>query len=145
MFVIDTNILVDAVNPRAEAYPACSALVDSWRKQPVQSFLTGEICFEFLRVTTHPRIFQSPWSAGDAWSFIRHLLASGTQILNPTSRHVELVTKLLEEFPLLAGNIMHDAHTAILMREHGLRRIYTRDTDFHRFPFLEPIDPLRPS
>jgi hypothetical protein len=27
-------------------------------------------------------------------------------------------------------------------REHGIRRIYTRDTDFHRFPFLEPIDPL---
>jgi predicted nucleic acid-binding protein len=27
------------------------------------------------------------------------------------------------------------------MREHGIRRIYTRDTDFYRFPFLEPIDP----
>ena len=28
------------------------------------------------------------------------------------------------------------------MREHGSRRIGTRDTDFHRFPFLEPVDPL---
>jgi len=27
------------------------------------------------------------------------------------------------------------------MREHGIKRIYARDTDFHRFPFLEPIDP----
>lgn len=27
------------------------------------------------------------------------------------------------------------------MREHGIKRIYTRDTDFHRFPFLEPVDP----
>lgn len=26
--------------------------------------------------------------------------------------------------------------------EHGIRRIYTRDTDFHRFPFLDVIDPL---
>lgn len=42
----------------------------------------------------------------------------------------------------IAGNLVHDTHTAILMREHGIRRIYTRDTDFHRFPFLEPIDPL---
>jgi predicted nucleic acid-binding protein len=25
---------------------------------------------------------------------------------------------------------------------HGIRRIYTRDTDFHRFPVLEPVDPL---
>jgi predicted nucleic acid-binding protein len=28
------------------------------------------------------------------------------------------------------------------MREHGIRRLYTRDTDFHRFPFLDVIDPL---
>ena len=31
---------------------------------------------------------------------------------------------------------------AILMREHGIRRVTTRDTDFHRFSFLEAIDPL---
>ena len=36
-----------------------------------------------------------------------------------------------------------DALTAILMREHGIRRIRTRDTDFHQFAFLEVIDPLR--
>lgn len=24
----------------------------------------------------------------------------------------------------------------------SVRRIYTRDTDFHRFPDIEPIDPL---
>jgi predicted nucleic acid-binding protein len=29
------------------------------------------------------------------------------------------------------------------MREHGVRRIYTRDTDFHRFPFIEVADPLQ--
>lgn len=29
------------------------------------------------------------------------------------------------------------------MREHGVSRICTRDTDFHRFPFLSVVDPLR--
>ena len=29
-----------------------------------------------------------------------------------------------------------------LMREHGVRRICTRDVDFHRFAFLEVVDPL---
>jgi len=28
------------------------------------------------------------------------------------------------------------------MREHGVKRICTRDSDFHRFPFLEAIDPM---
>jgi hypothetical protein len=27
-------------------------------------------------------------------------------------------------------------------RLDGVRRIYTRDTDFHRFPFVEVVDPL---
>jgi predicted nucleic acid-binding protein len=29
-----------------------------------------------------------------------------------------------------------------LMREHGVRMLYTRDTDFHRFPGIEVRDPL---
>jgi predicted nucleic acid-binding protein len=29
------------------------------------------------------------------------------------------------------------------MREHGIRAIYTRDADFHRFPGIEVRDPLR--
>jgi len=43
--------------------------------------------------------------------------------------------------PLLSGNLLLNAQTAILMKEHGIRTIYTRDTDFHRFPFLEVVDP----
>ncbi|HEY6577991.1 MAG TPA: hypothetical protein VIY09_01590 [Rhizomicrobium sp.] len=35
--------------------------------------------------------------------------------------------------PHLAGNLLHDTHTAILMREHGISRIRTRDTDFNQF------------
>ncbi len=50
--------------------------------------------------------------------------------------------QVFHEIPALTGNLVHDAHTAVLMREHGVRRIYTRDADFRRFPFLEPIDPL---
>jgi predicted nucleic acid-binding protein len=53
-----------------------------------------------------------------------------------------VLAEVLEAVPLLSGNLVHDVETAVLMREHGIRRICTRDTDFHRFPFLEPIDPL---
>ena len=38
--------------------------------------------------------------------------------------------------------LVHDFHTAVLMREHGVATIYTRDVDFRRFGFLEVIDPL---
>ena len=45
--------------------------------------------------------------------------------------------------PDIRGNLFHDLHIAVLMREHGVSRICTRDTDFQRFPFLTVADPLQ--
>jgi len=73
------------------------------------------------------------------------LLASpGLGVLAATTGHEDVASEVIAEMPELSGNLVHDAHTAILMREHGVRQICTRDTDFHRFPFVEVIDPLRP-
>jgi len=44
------------------------------------------------------------------------------------------------ELPHLAGNLTDDAHTAILLREHRIRRVCTRDKDIHLFP--EVLDPV---
>lgn len=61
----------------------------------------------------------------------------------PMPRHTAILQGVLEELPDIRGNLVHDLHTAVLMREHGISRIHTRDTDFHRFPFLRVVDPLR--
>jgi len=142
MFVVDTNILVYAVNENSPFQKSCRERVAEWQGQDSAWYLTWGIVYEFLRVVTHPRIFRQPLSAGLAWSFIEALLASPSLgLLIPTDRHAAVLAQVLAQAPLLKGNIIHDAHTAVLMREHGILRIYTRDTDFHRFPFLQPIDP----
>lgn len=98
-----------------------------------------------MRVTTHPRVMRRPWSAAEAWAFISALLGSpGLGMLVATERHAAVAEQVVAELPFLAGNLVHDAHTAILMREHGVRQICTRDTDFHRFAFVEVVDPLQP-
>jgi predicted nucleic acid-binding protein len=79
-----------------------------------------------------------------AWEFVTALLASpGLGLLVPTQRHADVAGEVISELPDLAGNLFHDSHTAILMREHGIARICTRDADFNRFPFLQVIDPVR--
>jgi len=64
-------------------------------------------------------------------------------MLTAGERYAAAVGEVLQQVPNLRGNLWHDAETAILMREHGIRRIYTRDAGFHRFPFLEVVDPAR--
>lgn len=143
MFVVDTNILIYAADGESELHERCRALLEEWRRQTSAWYLTWSIVYEFLRVTTHPRVFRTPWSADDSWGFLQAVLASPSLgLLVPTDRHAGVASEVISEIPHLRGNILHDAQTAILMREHGVGRIYTRDTDFHRFPFLEPIDPI---
>ena len=144
MFLVDTNVLVYAANTDGAEHGRCRGLVEKWRSSSLPWFLTWPILYEFLRITTHPRVFVSPWSVTDSWAFVETLLQSpGLECLGATGRHPEIAGQTIQELPDLTGNLLYDTHTAILMREHGIRRIYTRDTDFHRFPFLEVIDPLR--
>jgi hypothetical protein len=144
MFLVDTNILVYAANRDAPEYSRCRKLVKGWRTQAPPWYLTWKIIYEFLRVTTHSRVLPRPWDLGQAWRFIEALLSSpALSILVETDRHAMIAAEVFERMgPVLSGNLIHDAHTAVIMREHGIRRIYTRDADFHRFDFLEVIDPL---
>jgi uncharacterized protein len=105
--------------------------------------VTWSILYEFIRVTTHARVLRKPWTAPQAMTFVSALLGSpGLGVLVATDRHARVAAEVVTELPWLAGNLIHDAQTAILMREHGVSRICTRDADFHRFPFVEVVDPL---
>jgi toxin-antitoxin system PIN domain toxin len=145
VLVVDTNVLVYAADGDSPHHARCREWLEQRRQQVDAWYGTWAVVYEFLRVVTHPRVMRRPWTAREAWDFVLALLASpGLGMLVPTSRHAAVARQVLDELPFLAGNLMHDAHTAILMREHGIRRICTHDTDFHRFPFLEVIDPLVP-
>ena len=142
--VIDTNILVYAANENSEHYAACRRFIDRRVFIPDPTFLTLSICYEFLRVTTHRGPFPHRINAVDASRFLSTLLSQPSfSVLTATNRHFDLLSLTLNEFPEVSGNIMHDVHTAVLMRENGIREICTHDVDFYRFPFLTVIDPLR--
>ena len=44
-------------------------------------------------------------------------------------------------FPV-RGNLVPDAHLAALLKQHGVRTLYTRDGDFRKFSFLDVRDPF---
>lgn len=145
MVVVDTNVLVYSADEDSPFHTSCWQWLENRRARADAWFTTWGVLYEFLRVTTHPNVLPRPWTLSEGWGFVAALLASpGLDLLVATERHAEVAAQVVAELPHLAGNLLHDAHTAILMREHGIRQICTRDADFHRFPFLEVLDPVQP-
>jgi toxin-antitoxin system PIN domain toxin len=145
VFVVDTNVLVHAVHQESTVHAHCRDLVNEWRLHSSAWYTTWGVICEFLRVVTHPKVLRRPWRAQQAWSYVEGLLASpGLDLLVPTERHAAVFARVISEVPYISGNLVHDAATAVLMREHGVSRIVTRDTAFRAFPFLDVIDPLSP-
>ena len=143
MAVFDSNVLIHSVNESSDVQSICLQRLEEARLGASSSHLTWSICYEFLRVSTHPRVFQSPLTPDRALAFLNQLLDSpGIGLLWPTDRHQSLLAATLAETPGIQGNLMHDLHTAVLMREHEVAAICTFDRDFLRFPFLTVIDPI---
>ena len=144
MFVVDSNVLAIAADRADPSHEACRTLLEGWRSQPSPWYLTWPIVFEFLGLVTHPTVYRSPWQLTDAWSFVEAVLAApAVEVLAAGDLHGGIVADLLERFPDLRGSQMLETQIAATMIEHGVKRIVTRDTLFHRFPMLEVVDPLR--
>ncbi|MFM1832350.1 MAG: hypothetical protein RLZZ461_666 [Planctomycetota bacterium] len=144
MFVVDSSVLVIAADRGDPSHEACRGLLEEWRRQPTPWYLTWPIVFEFLGLVTHPTVYRAPWRLADAWSFVEAVLAApAVEVLAAGDRHTDIVADLLDRFPDLRGSQMLETQIAATMIEHGVKRIVTRDTLFHRFPMLEVVDPLR--
>ncbi len=143
MFVVDTNILIYAVSRRFPEHGRARALVELWRRGTTPWFSTWSVFYEFLRVTTHRSVLERPLKIGQAWSFLEALFdAPGFGMLVETERHGGVFADMQDEYPSVAGNLLHDFHTAVLMKEHGLREIRTADAAFHQFRFLRVVNPV---
>jgi uncharacterized protein len=76
--------------------------------------------------------------------FLEALLRSpSARPLTPTACHAAVLGASLANVAAACGNLLHDLHTAVLVREHGVSRVVTRDRDVHRFGYLDAVDPLR--
>jgi len=143
---VDTNIVIYASDEFAPEHAACRRLllaVPASPDMPAETLcIPWSVIYEFLRVVTHPRAMRRPWSMVEAWAFVAVLLRSPhITVLGPGPGHAAAADRMLSA-PGVRGNLVHDAHIAAVLAEHGVRRIYTRDQDFRRFPGLEVVDPL---
>lgn len=142
--VVDTNVLLYAANSDAPEHAATRELVEGIGRTADAWYLTEGIVYEFLRVATHPKVFVAPLGAAEAFSFVGVLLRrDNVHVLTAGTEHWAILENLLGEMSHPAGNLMFDIRTVALMREHGVGRIYSTDTDLLQFAGLEVVNPVR--
>ncbi|TMF38201.1 MAG: PIN domain-containing protein [Chloroflexi bacterium] len=137
---VDANVLVYASDSRAETHEQAEALVRRLAAGPEILYLFWPVLLGYLRIVTHPGILTNPLSPADALRNVESLLD------RPHVRAPGELDGFWSIFRSTAGdrprgNDVPDAHVAALMRQHGVRVIYTHDRDFRRFDGIEPRDP----
>jgi toxin-antitoxin system PIN domain toxin len=139
---VDTNILVYAHREESAHHVAAVELLRRLATGPEPWAIPWPCVYEFLRVVTHPRVFHPPSPVGLAWDAFRTLARSPSVVLlSETERHGEVLGRLLAD-ARPTGNLVHDAHIAALVIEHGVSELLTTDGDFRRFPGLRVVRPF---
>ncbi|MCK6556908.1 PIN domain-containing protein [Candidatus Binatia bacterium] len=142
--VIDTNLFLYAANSDADEHRRARDFLARVGGSRDPWYVTDGILYEFLRVSTHPKVFPKPLTWREGIAFLQPLIdADNIHVINSGDPHWKLLSEVLAEITHPSGNLFFDVRTAVLMREHGVRRIYTTDTDFLQFSRIEVVNPLR--
>jgi hypothetical protein len=137
-------VLLYGANGDAPEHSAARAFLSAVGRTAGPWYLSEGVVYEFLRVATHPKVFPQPLVWREALDFLRPLLEIDQVIvLGASDGHWALLARVLAELTHPSGNLFFDIRTVVLMREHGVRRIYTTDTDFLQFAGIEVVNPLR--
>jgi len=116
---------------RVNASPPSDPRQGPVRRVPLR-FSFVSVLLAFLRLSTRPGLFPHPLTAAEAVRVVELWLSSpAAVVLNPSDRHLALLTGLLTESGT-AANLVNDAHLATLALEHGAE-VVSFDRDFARF------------
>lgn len=142
MILIDVNVLVYAHREEAADHERYAGWLDVQRRAPAAFAVSEFVLSSFVRVVTHPRIFDPPTRVEVAFEFADAILTQPNAVLvAPGRRHWAIFTDLCRTSGA-KGNLVPDAFLAALAIESGCEWI-TTDRDYARFPDLRWRHPLR--
>jgi uncharacterized protein len=144
VILVDANLLLYAYHSRSAQHEASREWLEATLSGGEFVRFAWVTLWAFLRISTHPRVFERPLAIADAQAAIASWLAQPVAgIVEPGERHWEILGKLMREGQA-AGPLVMDAALAALAIEHGAK-LCTTDRDFSRFPGLNWTNPLSKS
>jgi len=141
-FAIDVNILLYASDTNSPHFERAKSFLESCIAKREVFCVGWPTVMIYLRIATHPAVFDHPLSPDEAMANMETLLnLPHARFLSEDDGFWTVYRDVTSEVPA-RGNLVPDAHLAALLRFHGIKTLYTHDRDFLKFPFLDLRDPL---
>jgi hypothetical protein len=135
VILTDINVFVYAHRSDAPGHAAYQEWLEELINSEQAYGYSDLVLSGFLRVVTHPRVFNPPSSLSSALAFIDIIRNQPNAVqIAPGPRHWHIFKGLCDAANV-KGNLIPDAYLAALAIESGSEWI-TTDGDFGRFPGL---------
>jgi toxin-antitoxin system PIN domain toxin len=141
-YSLDANLLLYASDTASEWHEPARSFLMERPSDPDLCCISWLTLMAYQRIATHSGIFRTPLKPSVAWANVRSLLAL------PRVRIIGDESSFPDDYGSVSGtmtvrgNLVPDAHLAVVLREHGVGRLYSADADFRKFDFLDVINPL---
>jgi len=139
VIAVDTNVLVYAHREELPQHRRARARLIELAEGPARWAIPVFCLGEFLRVVTHPRLFDPPFEIREACDALDRVLTSPSlMVLTPGDRFWPLLSRATHDAHAI-GNLVFDAQIVALCREAGVSALLTEDRDFDRFPAFSTV------
>ncbi len=138
---LDVNLLLYASDRSSPFNAKATSVLLDLAKGPDLLLIFWPVVMSYLRISTHPAIFDEPLSPQEATENVEQLL---------TLAHVRSPGEgegFWEHYKSVAGgrtrgNLVPDAQLVALMRQNSVREIWSHDRDFRKFDGIRVLDPF---
>lgn len=141
MLLTDVNVLVYAHREDSDRHEDYRVWLEDVINSDQAYGVSDLVLSGFVRIVTHPRVFDPPSPLADALALTEELRSRPNCVpLSPGPRHWDIFVRLCRVSEA-KGNLVPDAYLAALAIESGSEWI-TTDRDYARFPDLRWRHPL---
>ena len=141
-FGVDVNILLYASDASSTRHVKAKEFLHHCASAREVFCLAWLTLMSYVRIATHPAIFGRPLTHDEAARNVEALMATPhCRVIGEEDGFWELYREITGDVPT-RGNLVPDAHLAAVLRQHGVKTLYTQDRDFRKFSFLDVRDPL---
>ena len=130
--LVDTNVLVYAVDDGAPQHSAAKAFYDRAVAGDVALCVSPQILFEYVSVVTNAKRVMVPSTADEAWADVEAFVAA-FQVIVPAPGYLDRVRAIAKNLRIGGAHVFDLVHAQTAL-DNGVSEVYTYDQGFPVLP-----------